>query len=102
MTNGIRVASKVSYCFSGDHTVPTSSNCGRRVQDVLVSPYVHEHGIRVASKVSYYCSGDHIVALPLETGSSTIGRLSKSLCSIDLVAPTRLPRNRCRATVAAD
>ena len=51
--------------------------------------------MRVASKVSSHYSGDHTVALSLETWPSTIGRLSESLCSIDLVASEQLPRNSC-------
>ena len=54
---------------------------------------IQEPGMRVASKVSSHYSGDHIVALPLETWPSTIERLSESLCSIDLVASNKLPRN---------
>ena len=44
--------------------LPCPSQGGRRVEDVLVSPHVHEHGMRVASKVSSYCSGDHHVPNP--------------------------------------
>ena len=74
--------------------LPCPSKRGRRVEDVLVSPHVHEYGMRVASKVSSYYSADHTVALSLETWSSTIGRLSESLCPIDLVASKLLPRNK--------
>ena len=74
--------------------LPCPSKRGRRVKDVLVSPYVHEHSIRVASKVSYYCSGDHTVALPLEMWSSSIGRFSSPYVH-DPVASKQLPRNGC-------